>query len=108
MIYFNSYAHLYAATIVMRLTDDKKRVGCYRNRKVAGACEVVEYASCVTEEITLPCGRYAIIPYTHAALPTTTPYTLHVQLKEREITFETENVIDDRLEDDEYSGSLGL
>ena len=60
---------------VIRWTGSQRRVSNYRNRKVVGASDAVEFSNVAANEITLVEGRCVIVPYTHTALSVSSPHS---------------------------------
>ena len=89
--------------VLIKLAGAHNRVAGYRHRKVVASSEFVEYSHVSSNLITLRPGRYAIIPYTNEPLDRTAGYMLHAQYITGQVEFETEDLVDERPEDDSES-----
>jgi hypothetical protein len=89
--------------LLVRLSGLKHRLTEFRLKKMAGTCEAVLFSHSTSNFFTLFPGRYAIIPYTHAALDRAMDYAIHVHYLSNQVEFEIEDPISQRLEDKEPS-----
>ena len=85
---------------MVKLSGLKFRVTELRLRKIVAASEGVVFSNVVTNVVTLLPGRYAVIPYTHCALSRAAEYVLHFNYLGRQVEFEVEDVLEQRLVDD--------
>lgn len=89
--------------LVMKLNGLKWRVTEFRLKKVMECSDGVQFSNIVNNAIMLRPGRYAIVPYTHCELDRSMDYLLHIQYLKGTVDFEVENVITQRLCDNEPS-----
>jgi hypothetical protein len=89
--------------LVVRLSGLKHRMTEFRLKKIAATSEGVLFSHSTSCFISLYPGRYAIIPFTHAAQDRAMDYALHCQFLSSQIDFEIEDPIAQRLQDNEPS-----
>ncbi len=89
--------------LVVRLSGLKHRLTEFRLKKMAGTCEAVMFSHSTSNFLALYPGRYAIIPYTHAALDRAMDYAVHIHCLSNQVEFEIDDPIAQRLEDKDPS-----
>jgi len=91
------------AFVVLRLSGSKKRVSEFRLKKLLARSETVQFSHCVSNTIAFAPGRYVVVPYTDVALSRAQRYALHFNYAAGAVNFELEDVLEQRVEDEDQS-----
>ena len=75
----------------------------FKLKKIVGTSQGVQFSHLNCAAFDLQPGRYAIVPYTHTALDAAMEYMLHVNYTTNHVEFEVEDVLAQRLTDDNVS-----
>jgi len=94
------YANSGIGFVIVRLFGLKHRCTEFKLRKVVACSDSLAFSNvCSCSASFLP-GRYAIIPYTNKKVLEPQNYILHAHFTSRNVEFEVDDVIEQRLKDD--------
>ena len=84
---------------VVKLSGSKKRVTDFQLKKIAGGSYWAQFANVSTACVRVTPGRYAIVPFTHTALPQSMDYVLQMSFNEGAVELELADIIAEHPED---------
>ena len=90
--------------VIARLYGHKHRLTTFKLRKLVYSSESMEFSNVISNTIDLKPGRYVVIPYTSFPVTKATDYILEMKYPTGAIEFEVEDLLKERLIDEEPSG----